>query len=480
MIIKLNSRNSRICIIAIVNAALDIKFTKRKAFSVLIFVLAAALSFVVFLPLLYKVPYFDDWYFAEIFRSKGLIAFSKEFYFTWGGRYSSIFFLGLLSAPPDTVLYKIVPVLFFVANISVYALIILQVKWIEIQKRKAWLLSFIFFVLYYSNLVEPFSGVFWHCSSFYLLTPLFFGVLVYVILKDIPRIIKACLIGFVVFVNAGMSEVLILMQGLLLFWLVLFYWKNSRLRNLFTILLILATVASLINLLAPGNFVRTEVNSGEVQFELVNYILGFFKSIYYLITMDFGNIGILKNGFLVVIFIYGLIRVLPKKVQFPEFSTRFFNFLVISFVLAIFILHLLFNVVAGYPMAGRVGNVVQFFYLIGGVVFLLLFEKMYLKNLFSNVPDYKNTFLAILAIFMFALLVSGNRKEAITSVLTELPMFSVQYNELAKDIRTNQDYNSVQFEVQPKVFQLNFHPDTLNEFNSLKYRNEMKIYFSKK
>jgi len=38
-----------------------------------------------FAPLAYKVPYFDDWYFASKILNLGAFGFAKDFYLNWGG-----------------------------------------------------------------------------------------------------------------------------------------------------------------------------------------------------------------------------------------------------------------------------------------------------------------------------------------------------------------------------------------------------------
>ena len=361
-----------------------------------------------------------------------------------------------------------------------YYLLLKKCSWFRINHIEAFFVSFVTFSAYYASLVGSFSALYWHCASFYTLIPFYIGVLMFLLMWDGNAITRRIAISVTIVFNSGTMELLILMQGVLLFWLLVYNWKNFKLRleNIFFIFL--AFVTSLMNLFAPGNFVRVQESVGSDALASSAILNDVASSFYYFIVLDVGIIGTLKNGFLISTFIFILVLLFSKEINLPKITTKFYWLSLSSIILSFFIMHFLFVAVAGYPMAGRVLNTVQFFYVLLTLVYLLFGQKLYFNWAFNSIKKYKTGILMALSIFLFGLIVSGQRKNILKSTINELQPFYNSYNSLLSDIKTKGEYNSVGFELHPEVFQLNFHPDTLNEFNTEKYRTEMKMYFETK
>lgn len=442
----------------------------------LIYLLAVALLIVMFAPLAYKVPYFDDWYFAAEISTNGVVEFCVNFYKNWSGRYTSIVFLSFFSSNPNSVLYQFVPILMFGLNLGIWFAILRQNKWFKLPSRDAFFVSFIHFVLYYGSLAEPFSGLYWHCSSFYLMAPAYFGLFVLALNSVTRSYYKHVLVICAIVLVAGTMELLIMLLCAVLFWISIYFWSDRIKRNVFLSYLALAIVASLVNVLAPGNFGRADV-SADIDPTSINYFLVLVKSLYYFIIMDVGVVLGVKNGLVISILTFVLIRVYSDKISIPKVTARFFWLSLLSFIGVFVLMHCLFIAVAGYPMAGRVLNIVQFFYLVLIPFYLLLAEQMYLKKVPINFKKFANPVIILVLVFSITQLVSGERKKIIKSTLTELPEFYNSYQQLLFNIEATGDFESVDFLLQPQAFKLNYHPDSLNEFNTEKYRNEMKLYY---
>ncbi len=434
--------------------------------------LATILLMIMFAPLAYKVPYFDDWYFAKEILSKGVFHFWSDFYFNWSGRYTSVFLLAITSDDPDSLFFKYMTVFIFISNVFFCSLVFHKNKWFNMTKQDSFVLSTVFFALYYANLPEQFSGLYWHCSIFYLLLPTNLALLVFSIQNynyskwNIAFVL--CVIAF----NAGMMELLIFMQCMILLWLVVYNWSSSQIRNHFSFFFFFSVVMGCINLFSPGNFGRSAVSSA-ASTEGFSIISTSFQTIYYFFVMDIGTVLMTKNALLLSISILLLmLGCAQRKVVAPKINTGTVILVMCSFIGVFVMLHFLFVAVAGYPMAGRVLNAVYFFWVILIVVFLyfilIQIESNFLKR------DFKKIAQILLVVSLISEIFSSESRALIKSQIYELPAFTAQFDNLKSDIIEKGAGDNLSF--QPNAFKLNYHPDTINDFNDKQYRSEMKSF----
>lgn len=436
---------------------------------------------VVFWPLIYKVPYVDDFGFATLIQEKGQLGFLHWFYFNWTGNYSSTLLLSLFAGDPFVWWYNFIPVFIAFLNVAMLSIVFRFNDFFIFNWKDSISYSLILFSILYISLPELFSAHYWHCSSFYMLSPFLLLLSFWLVFQRFKReLVRSISLTLIIIFMCGFSEILILGLGFMLLSAILFEW-NSRVRRFRLIgFLIFAMLVSLINIFSPGTAQRSSVTNSTN--EKVELVIGLKKSIYDFFTMEFGMLGYDHGLVLIVILVIGVL-LSRKSEKFQDFVRYEDNFLLESIFVGLTGLLLfyfaVFQLIVGYSMLGRILNMIFFISIFGfSLVGVHLIQK-YFGRLEMNRRFPAVLVLVFIVLFQVSILFSANTRGLIASSYRELRTFGIQ-NQIRFDAMMA-DPNAVipLISFQPKCFQLNFHPDTLNDYNSEVYKGEMRAFFLK-
>ena len=361
------------------------------------------LSFFVF-------PSADDYSNFNLLSQYGFWGYQKHMYLNWAGRYTANFF-DALSPVQNISGYRLIPV--FQMVILLISLFTFFNAFLRkyLNKYQLILFSLVVFILYLNIFPSPGEGLFWFpASKNYLLAnslTLFFLGIVIRMMKGGQQYRMRCWIMalLLAFFIIGLNELsLLLICGLLLLFILGYYYilRKPSLPLLF--LFVFAVCFALIEILAPGNYVRMSLFSDTMNFgqSIINSMLSLAK----LLGMHFQNMPFVLLSALVIPFVIRLIQ---------QHSIRY-NFLINPVILAIFsLLSLIMFYIPCFLMMGinppmRINAMFSLIFIIIWFVNILnLCHYIYRKR--KMVPVFPDPLMKILLLCTLILSISDFYKE---------------------------------------------------------------------
>ena len=218
---------------------------------------------------------------------------TKDFFVEWQGTYVSCF---LMAVCPMNFRYEaafIVPIIMigmFAVSTFLFGRQIL-VKWLGSDKQKASLVMFLLLFMFYQVMEAPFEGIYWYngATHYILMESLLFLMLTLVsgILwaenrqAALFRCLPAVLLGLIV---GGGNLVTALQAEIILAFLLAFAYGKKRRKTLYVLLPFLAfTAGFLCNILAPGNAVRSGLDTDVGYSPVLAVILSFYYAVVFMI-----------------------------------------------------------------------------------------------------------------------------------------------------------------------------------------------------
>lgn len=223
----------------------------------------------------------DDFWHGLDALDLGTFPAIKNFYYTWAGRYSSLFFwVTNPLAFKKIELYGLALLLNHIAYIlSTYQLIKYTLKSYT-GITHAIPLTLLCCNIYFAVLPSPVDSLYWHAGSIpYFLSLTFLNLCIYLnlkIIKDERDHLTFFIIILLSFILIGLNEVIMMiwgwMQLCILSWL---RWQNKKLPKKLIIVLVCSLLFGCLSVFAPGNAIRGEYfpNSGRFFYSVGNSIV---------------------------------------------------------------------------------------------------------------------------------------------------------------------------------------------------------------
>jgi len=227
------------------------------------------LIFPFFALLLYVHPQGDDFFFAYKMQSQGILDFVKEMYFTWSGRYFSMF-LGAVDPWVYESLWGLrfsLVIIQFITISSIYLLVSSFFK-PNYSFLKKGIMSLIFYALYINSTLSVFELTFWYpAASSYQLSlafiTMFIAIQFYFHQKRLSKPLYILFSIIMLFITIGLFELAIAPLMIVLMLSLLVDINNTTQLKIKLGFIVVAVVFTLVMILAPGNYVRhSTIGSG--------------------------------------------------------------------------------------------------------------------------------------------------------------------------------------------------------------------------
>lgn len=410
-------------------------------FAVIITFLVIAIIPYIFISF-YCEPVADDFYYANRAQNNSAFNVLISDYMNWSGRYSAsvtgtfnpIVFNSFTG-------YKLIPILFIVLNILSFFGFIHCLSNGKLKKSESIICSLLFTLLFLNNMPIISEGLYWYSGSI----TYFFGCILFVnvltllisflnqkyMLKN--KMIHLIILFFMLFITMGYNEILII--AIMLFFSIMMLTvilKKLQHSRIILYLSIACIIFAAIVLLAPGNFARDDLFSGN--YNLWNsLIMSFFQ------TVRFFFIWVSSLPLLLLSILY---YPLNKKLseQIPIFRQSFYLKPYISFLLLFVVIFI--GTFPPYFATGILGqhrtmNVSYFLFLI---LWFINLTVIYNKNLI--LLNFNNKILVIIFYILIwgGLMFTKNSYHVFDDIRTEACFeYKTQMVERRQLMQSNQD-----------------------------------------
>lgn len=361
------------------------------------------LSFFVF-------PSADDYSTFNLVNQHGYWAYQKYIYMNWTGRYAANI-IEALNPLQCLFAYRIIPVLLLLLLfVSVFYFFRTFLKK-YVNNAQIFLFSLIFFTLYLNTFPSTGEGIYWFPAGVeYLLASaltLFFVAVLYHLMNAQTKMrllfwfVAAVLALFII----GLNEIsLALVCGLTFFALTGSTYINHRIPVGLSLLFFITVVFAIVDIVAPGNFIRMSVFSGSMNFG--HSMLNSGAALIKLLGIHFQNPPFVLLSFLVIPYIISIIN---------KYNIRY-RFLINPLLLVAFSLSLLFILyIPGFLSMGinppmRVNALMSLIFMVLWFVNIVnLCHYIYRKK--SMIPAFPDVLVKILLICTVILALSDFYKE---------------------------------------------------------------------
>lgn len=451
------------------------------------FLLLFLVSCLILLPFVYAFffvhPFADDMAFASMIQEKGSYGFVSDFFQNWSGRYTSLTLLSIPAANPEEglFLYKILPFLFlsFLA-FSIYSLSRELIS-DSLKRIQLMIISMVIIALHVSYMPEVFSGLYWNCSSYYLLVLSFYLLFLKLIIRYYSQeTSRPLLIGILlmVFFISGLHEVLII-YNVILFGFILLYRKffsSVKKWDFMAISIVLLSILILFMVMKfSGNETRMEVSK-----EKPKLIFVMVRAFYELILLNFYKVFSSPMG--VILLLSSFLFTRSSLISHPRLQ-MILNLNPLLFILVgsfmIYISHLLTLYAAAYTLPGRVlnMNILLLYFLL-----FLFFSQIFYKWKIVLETDHLRILIFSLLIFVSFSFLSKNLVTTVSEVRYLLPTLDKELckrYDAIKEAKLN-GASKIMVEpvtVNPRLFTLGEYRKDLNFYNSDKCLFQTSMYF---
>lgn len=238
---------------------------------------------------------------------KAVFSFVKNVYLTWQGTYSAMFFQALLS-PLNNGGFTSLRIIMILNCLLLFLSIFLFIfKGLNFNKDNFFIKSILFFLvtvllIVYISYEETF---YWFSGSTSYSMPLIFtinGITLYLLYrrnKKLIYIILSMLCGIV----TGGASLTVVALGCYINLLIVLYdiFKNKKVDSLALINFLIWLICGLINVLAPGNYLRFEYETGTSSFNLI-------QTLYYAFLMwGYRGLSLLSKNILLLSFLIAIL-----------------------------------------------------------------------------------------------------------------------------------------------------------------------------
>jgi hypothetical protein len=359
------------------------------------------LLFPFFALLFYVHPQGDDFFFAAKVNELGVLAFVKEMYLHWSGRYASMF-IGAF----DPVIYKSHTLLrlelglLFLFNIFSVYLLFSSITKTPVSKRKLLLFTLAFYVVLLNAIPDIFEFMYWFPSvtAYQLglsLLLIFVADIFFERKNRITKIQYLILNSIIAIIAVGLLELFVIPLALALVISAYFRYKNGDSIKADIIVLILLACSAIVLVAAPGNYERVVVENP------TGVIVGFYlaaKSLIYLLGYLFQNpVFVLAN----ILFLSFLSNWSEKiKLSFPPFKPVW----IFLFTLSVSYLFFLPSTLALTSLpAGRIFDLAAFVFSLLWMFSLASFHNYYRDKYSFRLPVFYQKIIALLMLmFVFS------------------------------------------------------------------------------
>lgn len=362
------------------------------------------LIFPFFALLLFVHPQGDDFFFATRVNEIGVWDFVKDMYFHWSGRYASMF-LGAF----DPVIYKSISLLrfellfLFVFNIFSVFLLIKSVLIQGYPNRKILLYTLLFYTVLLNSIPDVFEFIYWFPSAtaYQLglsLLLIFIANIFFVKNNRLSKVNYLVLNSLIAFVTIGLLELFIIPIGLSLLLNIFIQLQDKKSIKSDLIILFITILFSLVLVLAPGNYIRMNVENSSGMMD------GLFlatKSMIYLLGYLFQNATFVLGSIL-------FFSLSNKAIQ----EGNIFNYKIpyikplwaLAFSLLIVYLIFLPSTLALTSLpAGRIFNIAAFIFSVLWLFNIMVFQNYYKEKISFKLPAFYQIIIALaMLLFVFS------------------------------------------------------------------------------
>ena len=288
---------------------------------------------------------------------------NMEFYRVWQGTFISCFLMGMCPMNFRYEIAWIVPVLMigmFCASTFVLGRHILH-RWLGVEKAGGSFVMFVILFMYYQVIEAPFEGIYWYngATHYVLMQSLWFLSLAAISASlwsdKKSQEITYCVLGAILAVIVGGGNLVTGLQAEIMMALLVIYAVVTNRRKLMAAAFpfVTGSIGFLINVLAPGNMQRSEVDMDVGYSAVMSVILSFYHAVAFVIRWT--------PAFVILIWL-ALLPVLWKVVKR---SQRTFRHPVLVTIGAFCILSAMFTptlYAVGMVGLSRVDNIIQMVY----------------------------------------------------------------------------------------------------------------------
>ncbi len=455
------------------------------------------LIFPFFALLAYVHPQGDDFFFAAKVNELGVWGFVKDMYFHWSGRYASMF-IGAFDPLrfESLTLFRISLLLFQLLFITSIFTLFRSIIKTEISNSKILIFSLAFYAIFINGLPDVLEFLYWFPS----VTAYQLGISLYLIFLanfffhktgNLSNIVFFIFNSLLAIIIIGLIELFVI--PMIITSLIFLFYSLKKKKNFKYELSILGIIvfASLITVLAPGNFER--MSELPVNERLILGTTLSIKGTFFTVGYFFQSGTFILSSILFLSLANLLIHKKLVKFNIPRFHPA------ILILASIFTLVLLFfpaSTALRYLPPGRVFNLVGFFlffvWLITLLVFVNYFQKIisfllpaiYIKILFAFLILSLFSGVFIIDKYKFAqgendsIFINGNILNAYYGLFYEAKGFDQEMRNKRKTLEIAQKKNKKTIHLQP----LSPHPKTLLlvDWNEEKYHNKWLVSWEAK
>ncbi len=378
----------------------------------------------------YCHPSADDYIFAAQVKKMGGFAYFDLIYHSWSGRYFSTFIKFFNPLVYDWLWgYKLIPfflIILFVTSIYFFVKIIFP---IETTKTKRIIISLSFVLLYFNIMPSTPEGIYWIESSInYLFANtllIFFFTIIFKNWNSTKiKIVDYLIIFTMPIMIVGSNEISMLALNEFLFILIIYQFLiTKKINKLLIIPFIIAFISTIIEITAPGNYMRMTSSfslNSDILLSLKLCIISFVK-----ISIKF----LQDPGFLIASILYFALIPLFNSSSFFREHTNISPFISIPISILI-ILSLYFPVLysTGIPVALRVHDTVGLFILFGWFYNLSALYNYFIKKQKIRTISASPFYIQLIGIVAITLVILDFKKEPDKDIYPRGNIFCAGYD----------------------------------------------------
>ncbi|MFO1371413.1 MAG: DUF6056 family protein [Candidatus Competibacteraceae bacterium] len=321
----------------------------------------------------FDYPSADDFCYAAKAKQLGFLDAQAFWYKNWSGRYTLSSTWTIFSLSGDIFqIYRYPPMILLLSTWLGFCFLIAQIAQRRLSRPFIFLLGGIVTVLYIAGLPNPAMTFYWIGGSFtYQMANVFFVFLLGLLLwretaahNKQRRILIFLLASVLAVATIGLNELSLLLTDATLCSGALFAVYARRDSRAFWVgLLLIAIVATLVSVLAPGNYQRYLAEHQTISrppswLAMILYIPWVVLRLLYWLS----NLGIWSSAFILLITTFDVVR---TQLYVEGRFKRFFLALPVIWVGTIFILNAIGFLINSYPLPDRAESVVYLVFLLG-------------------------------------------------------------------------------------------------------------------
>jgi len=374
--------------------------TKKQEYLILAGLLVLIFPF--FALLLYVHPQGDDFFFAYKMQSQGIFDFVKEMYFTWSGRYFSMF-LGAVDPWVYESLWGLRFSLIIYQLITIYSIYLLFSSFFKpgYSLLKIGIMSLVFYALFINSTLSVFELIFWYpAASSYQLSlafiTMFIAIQFYYHQKRLSKSLYILLSIIMLFITIGLLELAIAPLMIVLILSLLADIKNKSHLKVKLGIIIAAVVFALVMILAPGNYLRHSTIGSEV--DMFHALVLALKTVVLALGFLFKSPTFILVSILVISFSYFFIK---KKLHHMAFRIPIIKPWIIVLASLLIIISITFpaTVILQHLPPARVLNMVLYFIMILWFFSIILIVNYYSTRFSFSVSKNIILILTVAALF---------------------------------------------------------------------------------